>query len=436
MPAFLFRRPDGHRHIVAILVLSCAAGAAQAVPSFARQTGLDCMTCHLSWPELTATGRQFKLNGYTLGERLRLPLAGMVQASATSTANVDPRVADSFPKDRQATLQQASVFLSGKLADHVGIFSQYSYDGVEHHGSIDNVDLRYANHVGEGERNVLYGFTLHNNPTVQDVYNTGPAWGFPYAGSPVAATPNAATAIESLGQQVAGLGAYALWRNTVYGELSFYRTADGLFSPLRLGTDHAEDAALKGYAPYWRLALQHDWDHARHSAMVGAYGLVLDRYPDSTIRSGPTDHYRDVGFDAQYQYITDRHRVSGQLNYVRERAQIGAASNASNDLHSLRAKATYYFDKKYGFSVGRFATHGSADDALYNTGDAVSGSATGSPNSAGYLWEFDYLPRRDVRFMLQYTRYNRFNGATTNYDGQGRNARDNNTLYLMLWLMF
>ncbi|HJV02274.1 MAG TPA: cytochrome C [Burkholderiaceae bacterium] len=433
MPA---HRPPPGRHIVASLALCCAANVAQAVPSFARQTGLDCMTCHLSWPELTPTGRQFKLNGYTLGERLRLPLAGMVQASATSTANVDPRVADSFPKDRQATLQQASIFLSGKLTDHVGVFSQYSYDGVEHHGSIDNVDLRYANHAGEAASKLVYGFTLHNNPTVQDVYNTGPAWGFPYASSPVAAAPNAATAIDSLGQQVAGLGAYALWRDTVYGELSFYRTADGVFSPLRLGTDHAEDAALKGYAPYWRLALQHDWDHARHSAMVGAYGLVLDRYPDNTVRSGPTDHYRDLGVDAQYQYLTDRHRVSAQLNYVSERARIGSASNASIDLHSLRAKATYYFDKKYGFSVGRFATHGTADDALYYSGEPVSGSASGSPNSAGYLWEFDYLPRRDVRFMLQYTRYNRFNGAATNYDGQGRNARDNNSLYLMLWLMF
>lgn len=429
-------RPSRRLVLCIATALWSVIGVAQAVPSFARQTGLDCMTCHLSWPELTATGRQFKLNGYTLGERLRLPLAGMVQASGTSTANVDPRMADSFPKDRQATLQQASVFLSGKLADHVGVFSQYSYDGVEHHASIDNVDLRYANHAGEGAGKLVYGFTLHNNPTVQDIYNTGAAWGFPYASSPVAAAPNAATAIESLGQQVAGLGAYALWRDTVYGELSFYRTADGLFSPLRLGTDHAEDAALKGYAPYWRLALQHDWDHARHSAMVGAYGLVLDRYPDNTVRSGPTDHYRDLGVDAQYQYITDRHRVSAQLNYVRERARIGAASNASDDLHSLRAKATYYFEKKYGFSVARFASHGTADDALYNTGEAVNGSVAGSPNSAGYLWEFNYLPRRDVRFMLQYTRYNRFNGAAVNYDGQGRNARDNNTLMLMLWLMF
>ncbi len=44
----------------------CAASAAQAVPSFARQTGMACEACHTVWPELTHFGRVFKANGYTL----------------------------------------------------------------------------------------------------------------------------------------------------------------------------------------------------------------------------------------------------------------------------------------------------------------------------------------------------------------------------------
>ena len=40
---------------------------ADAVPSFARQTGYYCSTCHTVQPELTPFGRQFKLNGYTQG---------------------------------------------------------------------------------------------------------------------------------------------------------------------------------------------------------------------------------------------------------------------------------------------------------------------------------------------------------------------------------
>src|SRR5436190_19779932 len=36
------------------------------IPSFSRQTGLACNVCHTAFPMLTAFGRQFKLNAYTL----------------------------------------------------------------------------------------------------------------------------------------------------------------------------------------------------------------------------------------------------------------------------------------------------------------------------------------------------------------------------------
>ncbi|MGH6704544.1 MAG: cytochrome C, partial [Bradyrhizobium sp.] len=40
---------------------------AQALPSFARQTGQPCGTCHTDFPALTPYGRRFKLLGYTAG---------------------------------------------------------------------------------------------------------------------------------------------------------------------------------------------------------------------------------------------------------------------------------------------------------------------------------------------------------------------------------
>src|SRR5271168_24958 len=43
------------------------APPAQALPSFARQTGQPCGTCHTSFPGLTPFGRRFKLLGYTTG---------------------------------------------------------------------------------------------------------------------------------------------------------------------------------------------------------------------------------------------------------------------------------------------------------------------------------------------------------------------------------
>src|SRR5580704_851974 len=43
------------------------APPAKALPSFARQTGQPCGTCHTDFPALTPFGRRFKLLGYTVG---------------------------------------------------------------------------------------------------------------------------------------------------------------------------------------------------------------------------------------------------------------------------------------------------------------------------------------------------------------------------------
>jgi hypothetical protein len=425
------------------LILLAAIANAHAVPSFARQTDLECTVCHLSWPELTPTGRKFKLNGYTLGDRQTWPVAAMLQATRTSTASVDATASDQFPDDKKVVLQQASVFIAGKITDHAGVFAQWTYDGVENHAGVDNVDLRYANKIGEEDKELLYGFTLHNNPTVQDVYNTVPAWGFPFASSSVAVAPNASTMVDgALAQQVAGLGAYFQWKKTLYGELSTYRAANQGFSQLSAGQDRSQLASVKGYNPYWRLALEHQWNDGSQSAMIGTYGLRLDKFPDPANPSGPFDRFTDTAFDTQYQYITDRHRFSAQANWIHEKQEwnasfpLGAADNPSSTLDSFRGKLTYYFDRKYGVTLSPFSTKGDVNNAAFNTGDPITGSARGGPNTSGYILELNYLPLRNIRLAAQYTGYTRFNGAKDNYDGFGRNARDNNTLYLVAWFMF
>jgi len=428
------------RALLAFVVFAIACDAL-AVPSFRRQTGLECTACHLSWPELTAVGRNFKLNGYTLGEARSLPLAAMIQGSYTKTRDVPDAARDALPRDDTLVLQQASLFLAGRLSEHAGVFSQYTYDGVAHHASIDNTDLRLVDSAGEGTGTIVYGLTVNNNPTVQDVWNTTPAWSFPYIGSPVAAAPNAATLIDGgLGQKVAGVGAYLWWRRTVYAELSFYRNASGLFRWFGEGTDTSQPA-LQGNNPYWRLALSRDWDGNQQSAMVGLYGAQWRPFgpPGAAL---PADRFSDLGVDAQYQYVTDRHRWSVQATRIREHQSFdasfaaGASSIDTGTLETRRAKASYYFDRAYGISLGLFDTRGDRNDLLFATGDAVTGSADGSPDSRGAILELDWLPRRDIRIGAQYTWYDRFNGARSNYDGNGRNARDNDALLLFVWLMF
>jgi hypothetical protein len=66
----------------------------------------------------------------------------------------------------------------------------------------------------------------------------------------------------------------------------------------------------------------------------------------------------------------------------------------------------------------------------------VTGNLSGKPNSSGLIAEVQYMPWINTRFSLQYVAYQKFNGGTSNYDGSGRSASDNNTVYLLAWLMF
>jgi hypothetical protein len=462
--------------LLVLLLVAGMAGQAGAVPSYARQTGQECIACHVSFPELTPYGRYFKLTGYTIGKVAissegmnYVPLAVMAQASVTNTRNnntTDPTTGETVSvnqRNNSLVFCCASVFLASKVNDYIGGFVQWTYNNLATtadgtlggHSGIDNADLRVVGKysgAGAAEPDLIYGATLHNNPTVQDVWNSTPAFGFPFTTSPLANTPSAATIIDGgLAQQVAGMGGYIFWKKTLYGELSFYRTADGAFSILRQGQDIHTDggvAALKGYNPYWRFAYNHDW--GANSVMVGTYGIVADRYPSNFDTSTPTDRFRDIAVDAQYQYITDPHTFTAQATYIHEKqsynasfpvtletgAGIGAGptpANLTDTLRTFKAKATYYRDRKYGGSLGYFSTTGTADSGLY--GADADGNAR-KPDSSGYIIELDYLPIQNIRLMLQYTGYNKFNGTSTNYDGNGRNARDNNTLFFNVWAAF
>jgi hypothetical protein len=80
---------------------------AQAVPSFARQTGMPCNECHTVFPELTPFGRIFKLGGYVLSKsgwpaEFPPPLAGMAQASYTESKGLTSGVAP-FDSTNSAT---------------------------------------------------------------------------------------------------------------------------------------------------------------------------------------------------------------------------------------------------------------------------------------------------------------------------------------------
>ena len=275
------------------------------------------------------------------------------------------------------------------------------------------------------------------NPTVQDVWNSTPAWGFPFVGSAVAPTPAAATLVDGgLAQQVAGLSSYVFWNDAVYGEVGAYRWAPQGAPAL---PDPTVAGVVDGVAPYWRVAFTRSFGD--NYLEVGTYGMSARRQPGTFGSGAPTDRFTDIALDAQYQRPFGNNSLTITGTWIHESRSLAAsvdsgfASVASQSLNTFRARATDHVGQAYAFSVGPFVTTGTADPALYAPG-AVGGSATGSPNSSGAVAEVDWNPWMNARITLQYTAYTKFNGASSNYDGSGRSASDNNTLYAVLWLMF
>lgn len=420
-----------------------------AIPSFSRQTGYSCNYCHYTFPTLNSFGRLFKLNGYTLtnistidavspdSSRTTLQLtntysfSSMIKSSYTSISKAEPGTDNSFIQSPE----EISLFFAGQITPNIGAFVQTTYGLGEGAIGLDLLDVRYANHTKIDSKDLLYGLTLNNMPTVQDVWNTTPAWGFPYSGSEPAPAPSASTMLDNAMSDVAGLGAYALYDKLIYAELSLYHSSPGGVS---FPPDSTWTSNIKGLSPYWRLAVQHQWKD--QYVEVGTFGMSSNKYPIGI--SGETDKYTDFGFDAQYEKnIENGSSLIFHAAYITEKQNLDAAfasgvsANKENTLNSFKTDLTYNFPDLASLSAGYFTVSGTTDLSLYAPG-AVSGSNTGVPNSSGEILQATFLPWMNTQFAVQYKMYSKFNGGETDYDGSGRNAADNNTLYVMGWLVF
>ncbi|MFZ1928374.1 MAG: hypothetical protein WB814_13090 [Candidatus Sulfotelmatobacter sp.] len=426
--------------LVLLLISAVNPPKVSAVPSYARQTGLACSGCHYAPPELNPAGRRFKLLGYvdradetkvvkTDGGKKRaaldllasLPLSVMLETSFTSTKSPLPTSQNGsfeFPQD-------ISLFLSGAWTSNVGSFLQVTYDTQDDHFTSDNTDIRYANKTKLGGKELVYGLDLNNNPTVEDLWNSTPAWGFPWIQSDFAPTPAASPLINGgLAQDVAGIGGFAMWDNHLYVDAAIYRSEHVGGPQPNPGDGSANN--IRGVAPYWRFAFQELTGKTQYE--VGTYGIHVRN--TALTGPGPQDDYTDFAFDTQIDRTLFRTDVlSFRGTYIRENSSLLASGFGSNHLNTVLANGEYHFGNRYTGTFGIFNTGGTVNPGLYPPA-AVSGSANGDPRGAGYLANLSYWPWQNLQLAAQYTGYTRFNGGSTNYDGSGRNASANNTIYL------
>lgn len=443
------RRPAPASGAVILMVLAATilpSHQAEAVPSFAVQTGQPCAACHVGsfGPQLTSFGRDFKLFGYVAskGKATLPPVSAMVTTSFTHTgADQNPPAAPWTGPNDNISLDQVSLFYAGAIVpDLMGAFVQATYDGIHRVVHWDNTDIRLAKDTDIGGTDLVYGVTVNNNPTVQDLWNSTPAWRFPYVQSALAPTPAAATKMDgNFAQKVIGVGAYAMWNDLLYAEADVYKQLS-YGSQYALGiTGVAGSDTTDGMIPYWRVSLQHAFDQGHHSVEVGTYGLIANVFPGNDHSTGKTDGYTDVAADLNYQWYAKPSDVTADIasfhaTYIHEDQDLSASSllagtNAHDRLNTIRADLSYSLGATYTPSVQYFRTWGDTDAALW------SSSGNGSPNSAGYVGEIAWSPMGkpggsvqwfNPHVTLQYIAYTQFNGTSMH-------AGDNNTVFLNLW---
>jgi len=433
--------------------------AASAIPSYARQTGFPCKSCHYMPPELTPLGRAFKLNGYTMAGKPTVTSPGKGNQGALNILESFPlsvlfdtsftSLKSPLPASQNGSFQfpqQASLFLAGAWSTHVGSFVQVTYTSQGDHFTWDNSDIRYANATKLFKKDLAYGITLNNNPTVEDLWNSTPVWGFPWVSSDWAPTPNASAIVNgTLGEDVAGIGGYAMWDNHLYFAGTVYRSAHiGAPQPNtgQLPTTPPTPLTfnIRGVAPYWRLAWQQN--SKNNNLMVGTYGMHMKSTPGAI--TGLEDSYTDWAADFQYDRTIPQFRgdvLSIRGTYIRENSSLVATASSLTDplirhhLNTVQANAEYHFGDKYSGTIGYFNVTGTPDPLLFPAGP-VTGNANGDPRSNGVIANVSWWPVQNIGLTFQYTGYTRFNGAGTNYDGAGRNAGSNNTIYLLARFVF
>jgi hypothetical protein len=436
--------------LAALAALILLPGAAQALPAYAEQTGQQCSACHIGGfgPQLTPFGRKFKLGAYTFRgtDHFTAPVSVMALASYVHTnANQPGAPAPHYALNDNTTLDQASVFIAGGIGQHFGGFFQSTYDGVGRAYSWDNLDLRGMTHTSLADGDLVVGVSVNNSPGVQDLWNTMPAWGYPFSDTDLRPGPAAGTVLDDgLAQTVLGATAYADWNGGFYGEAGAYWTPDKGF--LRaMGASAADSAGIiSGAAPYFRLAYEKDLGVQNFE--VGTFGFFPNLYPAGDKSTGTTDDFSDYGLDGSYEFTGNgknvyavNARYTHEDQHLAASRALGAASRLNDSLDDVRFDASYFWHNTFGGTVSAFNTSGSHDALLY--GD----NRTMTPDSTGMVFELDATPwgnhpsplgkRMNVRVGMQYFVFTKFDGASTNYDGLGHNASDNDTFRVYLWFM-
>ena len=397
-----------------------------AVPSFARQTGMSCIACHTSFPQLTPYGRIFKLMAFSFEGSKQIetenmkavpgvkidsgsPISAVIQASWAHVRKVSANTEN----DHASLPSEFSLYYAGEISPNMGAFIQATMDNASSNFKFDMADIRYAQSttIG-GDKSLVYGLALDNMPGMEDLWNTTPAWTYPY----LAASPSRGDGPVVNSIMGTGLGTYAMLDNQWYAYVSDYKP---------MGSKKVDGGHGNPYAdnPYWRLAWQKNVGSGNWE--IGTYGMQTKFFG----ATAGTDKFTDFALDTQYELPTgDNCQIDAHAVYINEDQKLGGSSPSDPKQHinQYRADVDYIVNGRHQYLLGYFSTTGSSGAYKFD-GDAMQLNAYGG-NNDGYIAEYDYLPWENTKLSLQYTTYAKLNGT------RGSTASNGNTLLGNVWV--
>ncbi|MGI8568243.1 MAG: hypothetical protein ACR2KT_03790 [Methylocella sp.] len=157
------------------------------------------------------------------------------------------------------------------------------------------------------------------------------------------------------------------WNDTLYLEGSVYQNLSRQALEV-LGEPGIGDLSIDGAAPYWRAALEFNYDE--HSLEIGTFGLAANLLP-GRVTGFAFDQILDIGFDAQYQYIGNPHIITAKITHINEQQHLyssflqGLSSNPYNTFETFRASLGYVYDHTISLTAAYFSVYGSADALLF-----------------------------------------------------------------------
>jgi len=412
-----------------------------AVPFFARQTQVSCGLCHAPPPSLTEFGRRFKQNGYTFtSDKKTPPPFSLVALTTYSKTKKDLLVKPGRNADlnNNTTLQQLSISTGGRISQNTGAYVQLTYEGLREKVSLGSVEIRTVKNTYVKDRNVLFSFALNNNPSYQDPWNSNTNRFWPYFRFEHEPQTSHRPILDGeLARRVLGVSATAFIDDSLHIETAVYKGMSkdvqdnlGLFEPNYVNLDDL------GF--YARVAKE---------LPIGIKSLTLGAtFLKGDIRKGaglPSDGATDIAIDVFYQSNAGPHDVNLAASLLYETLktsnsrQLGFASKSDSSLTRFMSSAQYLYKKTWGIGIGFNRLAGSADTLYY-------GTANGEPDTTSFRFDafwnpiskkpLKVYPLGRTRLGLEYVAYSKFNGRSSNFNGLGRSASDNNT-FSFYWVV-